>query len=201
MSLGPMLSHYVALKGSLPDRTMLLFQIGDFYEAFYEDARKLAEVMNLALTKRQDVPMCGLGSHMLSKTMAALRGAEIEFAVADQPDREIITRKLRERTEFDVRVDRIKTQSHTFRVSAYDEDEAKALAESAASDTDWNQFTEGCVDYEVAHITPAWKPKPRPWPKAQPPTQTGTSLRKAASTTKWRTSHHHDNQNQGRPLR
>ena len=58
--LTPMMAQYRRIKGELPKDALLLFRLGDFYEMFFEDAQLGAKLLNLALTKRQDVPMCGL---------------------------------------------------------------------------------------------------------------------------------------------
>jgi len=83
---GPMMNNYLELKGKLPDGAMLLFRLGDFYEVFFEDAKRLADAMGLVVTKRREVPMCGFPVHMLADAFRKLREAGIAFAIADQPD-------------------------------------------------------------------------------------------------------------------
>ena len=39
--------------------SIVLFRMGDFYEAFFEDAEKLAQILSITLTKRANVPMSG----------------------------------------------------------------------------------------------------------------------------------------------
>lgn len=60
----PMLEQYLEYKARHPD-AMLLFQVGDFYEVFFEDAVAVARALNLTLTSRdknspQPTPMCGV---------------------------------------------------------------------------------------------------------------------------------------------
>ena len=58
--LTPMMAQYRQCKGQLPAGTILLFRLGDFYEMFFEDAKEAAGILNVALTKRGDTPMCGI---------------------------------------------------------------------------------------------------------------------------------------------
>ena len=61
--LTPMMAQYRRIKGELPGDALLLFRLGDFYELFFEDARIGAQLLNVALTKRGAVPMCGIPFH------------------------------------------------------------------------------------------------------------------------------------------
>ena len=58
--LTPMMAQYRRIKTELPKDALLLFRLGDFYEMFFEDAQAGAELLHLTLTRRNDVPMCGL---------------------------------------------------------------------------------------------------------------------------------------------
>ena len=49
--LPPLLSQYVELVEQVPDY-LLLFQVGDFYECFGEDAERLARLLGLVLTRK-----------------------------------------------------------------------------------------------------------------------------------------------------
>lgn len=63
---------------------LLLFRLGDFYEAFYEDASILAKELNLALTKRQDVPMAGIPAHTCENYLDKLTKKGHIVALAEQ---------------------------------------------------------------------------------------------------------------------
>ena len=54
-----MLRQYQELKQQHPG-TLLFFRLGDFYELFFEDAKEASGLLNLALTHRNSVPMCGM---------------------------------------------------------------------------------------------------------------------------------------------
>src|SRR6266566_3572176 len=62
-ALTPMMQQYRRLRTSIPADTLLLFRLGDFYELFFEDAKEASGLLNVALTKRNGVPMCGVPYH------------------------------------------------------------------------------------------------------------------------------------------
>jgi len=82
--LTPMMAQYRRIKGELPTGTLLLFRLGDFYEMFFEDAQIGAQLLNVALTKRGVVPMCGIPYHAANSYMARLLKAGRKVAICDQ---------------------------------------------------------------------------------------------------------------------
>jgi DNA mismatch repair protein MutS len=82
--LTPMMAQYVAMRRSLPDDVVLFFRLGDFYEMFFEDAQRAAATLNVALTKRHDVPMCGVPHHAAQGYIAKLVKAGIRVAIGEQ---------------------------------------------------------------------------------------------------------------------
>lgn len=83
-SLTPMMRQYRKLKAGLPANTILFFRLGDFYEMFYEDAVEAARILDIALTKRQKVPMCGVPYHSHEGYLAKLIRSGKKVAVCDQ---------------------------------------------------------------------------------------------------------------------
>lgn len=63
---------------------LLLFRLGDFYEAFHEDAHTLAKELELTLTKRQDVPMSGIPAHTVDNYIDRLVSKGFKVAIAEQ---------------------------------------------------------------------------------------------------------------------
>src|SRR5947207_3832845 len=61
--LTPMIAQYRRIKNDLPEDALLLFRLGDFYELFFDDAQTGAQLLNVALTQRGAVPMCGIPFH------------------------------------------------------------------------------------------------------------------------------------------
>jgi DNA mismatch repair protein MutS len=82
--LTPMMQQYRRLRGSIPVDTLLLFRLGDFYELFFEDAKEAANLLNVALTKRNGVPMCGVPYHAAQNYIAKLIKAGRRVAICDQ---------------------------------------------------------------------------------------------------------------------
>src|SRR5580658_7603528 len=83
-SLTPMMQQYQSIRRSLPADTLLLFRLGDFYEMFFEDAREAAGILNVALTKRNLVPMCGIPHHAAENYIRRLIKAGRRVAICDQ---------------------------------------------------------------------------------------------------------------------
>jgi DNA mismatch repair protein MutS len=82
--LTPMMAQYRRIKGELPKDALLLFRLGDFYEMFFEDAQIGAQVLNLALTARNGVPMCGLPFHAANNYIARILKSGRKVAICDQ---------------------------------------------------------------------------------------------------------------------
>jgi DNA mismatch repair protein MutS len=82
--LTPMMAQYRRIKGELPKDALLLFRLGDFYEMFFEDAQTGAQLLNLSLTARNGVPMCGLPHHAANGYIARILKAGRKVAICDQ---------------------------------------------------------------------------------------------------------------------
>ncbi|HLV16573.1 MAG TPA: DNA mismatch repair protein MutS, partial [Pseudomonas sp.] len=72
----PMMQQYWRLKSQYPDQLMF-YRMGDFYELFYEDARKAAKLLDITLTSRgqsggQAIPMAGIPFHSAESYLAKL---------------------------------------------------------------------------------------------------------------------------------
>ncbi|PYL30349.1 MAG: DNA mismatch repair protein MutS [Verrucomicrobia bacterium] len=83
-ALTPMMQQYQRLRKSIPADTFLLFRLGDFYELFFEDAKEASGLLNVALTKRNGVPMCGVPYHAAQTYIAKLIKAGRRVAICDQ---------------------------------------------------------------------------------------------------------------------
>lgn len=87
--LSPVMQQYVDMKSENPD-ALLLFRLGDFYEAFFEDAKTISETLSLVLTHRgtdgfgADVPMCGIPWHAADNYFGRLVRAGFKVALVEQ---------------------------------------------------------------------------------------------------------------------
>jgi DNA mismatch repair protein MutS len=84
----PLMKQYLDIKSQHPD-TLVLFRMGDFYELFYDDARKAARLLNITLTQRgesagQPVVMAGVPHHSLEQYLARLIKAGESAVIAEQ---------------------------------------------------------------------------------------------------------------------
>src|SRR5512137_1143007 len=82
--LTPMMAQYRRIKSELPKDALLLFRLGDFYEMFFEDAQAGAQLLNVALTRRGTVPMCGIPYHAANTYIGRLLKAGKKVAICDQ---------------------------------------------------------------------------------------------------------------------
>lgn len=81
--LTPMMAQYEAAKLAHPD-CLLFFRMGDFFEIFGDDAEKASATLDIALTKRQETPMCGVPVHAYENYLAKLIKAGFKVAICDQ---------------------------------------------------------------------------------------------------------------------
>ena len=79
-----MMQQYQRLRKSIPPDTLLLFRLGDFYEMFFDDAKEASTLLNVALTKRNGVPMCGVPYHAAHGYIRKLIKAGRRVAICDQ---------------------------------------------------------------------------------------------------------------------
>jgi len=82
-SLTPMMDQYFRIKKKYRN-ALLFFRLGDFYEMFYEDAKIGSQVLEIALTSRQKVPMCGVPYHAVDSYLAKLLRRGFKVAICEQ---------------------------------------------------------------------------------------------------------------------
>ncbi len=84
----PVMQQYLRIKAEHPD-TLLFYRMGDFYELFFEDARKAARLLDITLTARGQsggapIPMAGVPYHAADVYLARLVRAGESVAVCEQ---------------------------------------------------------------------------------------------------------------------
>lgn len=87
--LTPVMQQYLAVKKEHKD-ALLFYQMGDFYELFYEDAEIASNVLNIILTKKQiknqDIPMCGVPCHSYENYLNRLIKEGYKVAICEQQE-------------------------------------------------------------------------------------------------------------------
>ena len=88
MSITPMMDHYKKLKEQYKD-CVLFYRLGDFYEMFYDDAKKVSSLLDLTLTGRdcgleERAPMCGIPFHAADVYIAKLVALGEKVAICEQ---------------------------------------------------------------------------------------------------------------------
>jgi DNA mismatch repair protein MutS len=84
----PMMQQYLRIKAQHPD-VLLFYRMGDFYEMFYDDARRAAELLDIALTQRgasagAPIPMAGVPVVTLDGYLAKLVRKGQSVAICEQ---------------------------------------------------------------------------------------------------------------------
>ncbi|WP_317918065.1 DNA mismatch repair protein MutS [Vibrio sp. MACH09] len=84
----PMMQQYLKLKAENPD-ILLFYRMGDFYELFYDDAKKASQLLDISLTKRgssagEPIPMAGVPYHAVEGYLAKLVQMGESVAICEQ---------------------------------------------------------------------------------------------------------------------
>ncbi|MBV8853265.1 MAG: DNA mismatch repair protein MutS, partial [Sinobacteraceae bacterium] len=83
-----MMQQYLRIKRQHPD-VLLFYRMGDFYELFYEDARRAAGLLDITLTARGQsagapIPMAGVPFHSVESYLARLVRKGESVAICEQ---------------------------------------------------------------------------------------------------------------------
>lgn len=84
----PMMQQFLRIKAQQPDH-LLFYRMGDFYELFFDDATKAAELLDITLTARgnsdgKPIPMCGVPYHSAERYLARLVELGHSVAICEQ---------------------------------------------------------------------------------------------------------------------
>jgi len=129
-----MMEQYFRIKKKHQD-ALLFFRLGDFYEMFYEDAKIASPILEIALTSRQKIPMCGVPYHSVDSYLVKLLKQGYKVAMCEQVEdskaakgvvKRDVVKVLTPGTAIEVELEEAK--ENTFVLSLYLEDENWALA-------------------------------------------------------------------------
>ncbi|MBE9564408.1 MAG: DNA mismatch repair protein MutS, partial [Proteobacteria bacterium] len=84
----PMMQQYLRIKADHPD-TLLFYRMGDFYELFYDDAKKASKILDITLTARgqsngKPIPMAGIPYHAADNYLSRLIKRGESVAICEQ---------------------------------------------------------------------------------------------------------------------
>ena len=84
----PMMQQYLRIKSEHPNE-LVFYRMGDFYELFFDDAKKASQLLDVTLTARgksggEPIPMCGVPYHAAENYLAKLVKAGVSIAIAEQ---------------------------------------------------------------------------------------------------------------------
>ncbi len=84
----PMMQQYLRLKAQHPE-ILLFYRMGDFYELFYDDAKRASQLLDISLTKRgasagEPIPMAGVPHHAVENYLAKLVNLGESAAICEQ---------------------------------------------------------------------------------------------------------------------
>jgi DNA mismatch repair protein MutS len=151
--LTPMMAQYRRIKSELPKDALLLFRLGDFYELFFEDAQVGAQLLNVALTKRGVIPMCGIPFHAANSYIGRILKAGRKVAICDQVEearpgqlvKREVTQILSPGTHFDERM--LTAERNNFLAAVYQLGKTFGLA---AADLTTGDFLTTEIEDETA---------------------------------------------------
>ena len=88
MNHTPMMQQYLRIKADHPD-TLLFYRMGDFYELFFDDAKKASQLLDITLTSRGQssglpIPMAGIPYHAAEGYLARLLRNGESIAICEQ---------------------------------------------------------------------------------------------------------------------
>src|SRR5262245_64799486 len=84
----PMMQQYLRIKAQYPD-ALLFYRMGDFYELFFDDARRAASLLDITLTARgqsagHPIPMAGVPFHSVESYLGRLVRKGESVAICEQ---------------------------------------------------------------------------------------------------------------------
>ena len=94
----PLIQQFLSIKKGQPD-ALLLFRMGDFYETFFEDAKRASKLLGITLTtrdkkKKNPVPLAGFPYHALENYLKKLLDHGVKVAICEQVEDPKKSKKL-----------------------------------------------------------------------------------------------------------
>src|SRR4030067_564030 len=148
--LTPMMEQYFRIK-ELHRDALLFFRLGDFYEMFYEDAKVAAPVLDITLTSRQKVPMCGVPYHAVASYLPKLLRAGFKVAICEQVEDPKAAKGVVRRE-----VIKVLTPGTAVEVETEEAKEGTFIASLALEDSGWGLALVDLAAGEVRTLEGTW---------------------------------------------
>ena len=149
-SLTPMMEQYFRIK-ELHRDALLFFRLGDFYEMFYEDAKIAAPILDIALTSRQKVPMCGVPYHAVNSYLPKLLRQGFKVAMCEQVEDPKAAKGVVRRE-----VIKVLTPGTAVEIELEEAKESAYIASLAFTDDGWGLALVDLAAGEVRTLEGAW---------------------------------------------
>ncbi|GAT75110.1 DNA mismatch repair protein MutS [Ehrlichia ruminantium] len=155
-SITPVMQQYVTLKQQYKEY-LLFYRLGDFYELFFDDAIKTSKILNIVLTKKGNVPMCGVPFHSSETYLNKLVKLGYKIAICEQLETSEEARKRGYKSLVKRDVVRIVTPGTIIEDSLLEAKESNYLAcivrikDSYA--IAWLELSTGLFCYHTTHIS------------------------------------------------
>ena len=149
-SLTPMMEQYFRIK-ELHHDALLFFRLGDFYEMFYEDAKIAAPILDIALTSRQKVPMCGVPYHAVNSYLPKLLRQGFKVAICEQVEDPKAAKGVVRRE-----VIKVLTPGTAVEIELEEAKESTYIASLALGDDGWGMALVDLAAGEVRTLEGAW---------------------------------------------
>ena len=149
-SLTPMMEQYFRIK-ELHRDALLFFRLGDFYEMFYEDAKIAAPILDIALTSRQKVPMCGVPYHAVNSYLPKLLRQGFKVAICEQVEDPKAAKGVVRRE-----VIKVVTPGTAVEIELEEAKESAYIASLAFTDDGWGLALVDLAAGEVRTLEGAW---------------------------------------------
>jgi DNA mismatch repair protein MutS len=112
----PLIKQYFEMKSKHPD-ALLLFRVGDFYEAYGKDALEVVDILSIAITKKSNgsagpIEMAGFPHHAIDNFLPKLVRAGRRVAICDQLEDPKLTKKLVKRGITELVTPGVSTNEH-----------------------------------------------------------------------------------------
>ena len=140
----PLMKQYADIRAQYPG-IILFFRLGDFYEMFDEQAREVSALLNLTLTQRHGVPMCGIPFHAAATYIGRLLKVGKKIGICEQ----ISTAADAKNKLFERKVIRIITPGTVLEDNMLDANESNFLVGLKIDNKDWGI---ACVDISTGEF-------------------------------------------------